>query len=87
MHVVSAGVHHAGHGARVVEPGLLLHREGVHVGTKHHDRAVAAGQHADDARAADRFGDLEAVLTQQAAATAAVRVSRPDSSGCAWRSR
>ena len=40
-------------GRRVVEPGLLVHRQPVHVGAHHHRGPVAVLQQRDDAGAAD----------------------------------
>jgi hypothetical protein len=69
VHIVTAGVHHrhlgavgvgAGLLARVGQPGRLAHRERVHVGAQEHDRAVAVGEHADDAGAAHRLVHLVA---------------------------
>ena len=69
MHVVPAGVHHWHFravtalpvaGARVRQAGLLKHREPVHVGPQQYGRALPVGEHADDAGAAYRGGDLVA---------------------------
>jgi len=62
VHVVAACVHHrdpaavrriGDRGARVVEAGPLLNRQGVHVGPEHDPRAVPVRQNRDDARLAD----------------------------------
>ena len=69
VHVVSAGVHDrdrvpvgvgAGGGAGVREAGVLLDREGVHVGAQHDGRAVAVAEHPDDAGPADARAHLAA---------------------------
>jgi hypothetical protein len=60
VHVVAAGVHHPVGLAGVVEPGLLVHRERVHVGAQEHRRALAVPEHADDAGLPHPRRDLEA---------------------------
>ena len=69
VHVVSAGVHDrnrvpvgvgAGGGAGVREAGVLLDREGVHVGAQHDGGAVAVAEHPDDAGTADARAHLAA---------------------------
>ena len=69
MHIVAAGVHDrdrvpvgvgAGGRAGVREAGVLLDREGVHVGAQHDGRSVAVAQHPDDAGPADARTHLAA---------------------------
>ncbi|MDQ0710273.1 hypothetical protein QFZ52_002925 [Arthrobacter woluwensis] len=73
VHIVAAGVHDgdvvavrigpAG-GAGVVEAGLLLDGQAVHVRAQQHGGADAVGQDADDAGPAHALRHLEAELTQ-----------------------
>jgi hypothetical protein len=48
VHVVTARVHDTLGLARVVEAGLLLHRQRVHVCAQHHRRTVAVSKQTDD---------------------------------------
>ena len=69
VHVVAAGVHHrdgvagiigGGDGAGVGLPGLLTHRQCVHVGAQQHRRPLAVLQHADQPMSAHAGGHFEA---------------------------
>lgn len=60
MDVMAARVHDAGNGGGVVETGLLLYRQRVHVGAQPHHRTGTAVQNADNTGAADVFGHLPA---------------------------
>jgi len=61
--VVAAGVHLAGHGRTIRQPGQLLDRERIHVGAQPDDfvgLSLAATNDADHAGAADAGDDLVA---------------------------
>ena len=68
VRIMTAGVHDARLGTRLADaalfggirkPCLFLHRQSVHVGTDHHDRAGAVFKDSNNARLADLFGYIK----------------------------
>ena len=74
VHVVPAGVHDKhfvardrvdlARARRVLEPGLFLDRQTIHVGAHHDQRPFAVLEHGNDTRTTDAFGHLEARQAQ-----------------------
>ena len=64
VHIVAAGVGHSRGRTGIGQPGVLRHRQSVHIGAQQDRLTVAVAQHADHTGTAHAGGDLEAELAQ-----------------------